>query len=970
MDPKDLTPAQCVLLTVHLASESNIKALHTFTPSRLDALDPELVLRILLTYLPEALDPREYTNYVEEVASRLYVNIDREDVEVNTSPVKDISDAQAQKRVKKLHLLKIQPPSFPPHAPKDLLTWFLCHRAYRIDEETGLLNLVPALIEPFINRNDFIRTWYIAVVLPLLRMEIEYYPEDEKASMPLPEFEALSGRKGIDVLMSKASEAGAAGESAKLDNVGRDIKSLVGPWMYGHTERKRRRLDHDHEQERPNRSRSVEDVALGVRKIALEGVSDADKTGHDWEYMYRWLVHHAVDNFELVSRAVEEWEGPGDVDLGGFDRGGVHYLDEEEQQKLELQYAQAAFASCYAAQANSPETVQKAHDILARLAELLEFIPPPDLATSVDSLPRIERHATKLDQSQTVADLLPDALLQPEHPLTTPRLETYMLLQMMVYSAYQFSGLGYPLSLVNVARLHFYSTPEEQIDVLTRILRHLSKNGSRRDDTQWTADRAKLLWLWNWGIEPEENDNLNEGSGVLGKIPKETFEEEMLKTFVDTSCFELINSLYISNSAQLSPSRVEQIVLDKAMEAYDSASNGNRTRGGMKRANDIITAFRPRYPNSTKFQEAGALISATHALSFYSLTLQHGVPFQPVSIRVSHDPISLISKVLEQNPRSYTKLDDLIEIARNLVSAGLHSNEDDETAFNNSKEADPEALGKRRKDAERRVTFMAIQAALSEHDFETAYSYIVSRLTPSGADIDGPNDDRRPRHQKTSSRSKNDPDDDISWRAAFLAGRYRPQESAPTLRRLEQRTELLSLALLLAPGSALTEILAAWRRCEEEMTSLQLAQQQEEDEFDDRADKRMSSGSSALPGNFTVGGEQPQLILNQKRREMGRMGAANRGNDETPLSMFDLTRNAARAFSKNAFPLQGAARSSGEQERSMEASTGSLGSERPTSPSERVRKRDMVANAASGALASGLGWVLGATPNQGQGQER
>lgn len=349
--------------------------------------------------------------------------------------------------------------------------------------------------------------------------------------------------------------------------------------------------------------------------------------------------------------------------------------------------------------------------------------------------------------------------------------------------------------------------------------------------------------------------------------------------------------------------------------------------------------------------------------------MQHGVPFQPVSIRVSHDPISLISKVLEQNPRSYAKLDDLVGIARNLVSAGLQYDEEDEHDLNGSDSTDAEVIARRRKDAERRVTFMAIEAALQEDDFETAYSYIVSRLTPSGADISGPNDERRPKHKKSSSRAKNNTDDDISWRAAFLAGRYRSAGSSPpTLRRLEQRTELLSLALLLAPGSALTEILAAWRRCEEEMTSLQLAQQQAEEEFDDRADKRLSGGSSALPGNFTVGGEQPSLILNQKRREMGRMGAASRGNDDTPLSMFDLTRNAARAFSKNAFPLQGAARGSGEYERSMEGSTGSLGSERPTSPDDgqRVRKRDMVANAASGALASGLGWVLGATPNQQQ----
>lgn len=94
---------------------------------------------------------------------------------------------------------------------------------------------------------------------------------------------------------------------------------------------------------------------------------------------------------------------------------------------------------------------------------------------------------------------------------------------------------------------------------------------------------------------------------------------------------------------------------------------------------------------------------------------------------------------------------------------------------------------------------------------------------------------------------------------------------------------------------------------------------------------------------------------------MGRMGAASgRGNDETPLSMFDLTRNAAKAFSKNAFPLGGdvsAARTSAEHNRSIEQSHVGLPSD-----SERVRKRDMVANAVSGGIVSGLGWVLGATP--------
>lgn len=355
-------------------------------------------------------------------------------------------------------------------------------------------------------------------------------------------------------------------------------------------------------------------------------------------------------------------------------------------------------------------------------------------------------------------------------------------------------------------------------------------------------------------------------------------------------------------------------------------------------------------------------------MSFYSLTLQHGVPFQPVSIRVSQDPLGLVGKVLEQNSGAYTQLDDLVGIGRNLVAAGLVKIESDEEVD----ESTSITLEERQKDAERRVTFMAIEAALREDDFETAYSYIVNRLTPSGAEISAP--------LANSTKKGTDAADDTSWRAAFLAGRYRPAASSPpSLRRLEQRTELLSLALLLAPTSALTEILAAWRRCEEETSALQKEQAAEEEEFDDRADRRFSA--SALPGNFTVQGEQPALLMGQKRREMGRMGAATAASggkggagDEAPVSMFDLTRSAAQAFSRNAFPLRASTTSSSAgkgMERSfpggsgMEESTGSLGGSE-----ERVRKRDMVANAASGALASGLGWMLGATPaNQQQHQQ-
>jgi hypothetical protein len=550
MDVNSLSRAHCILLAVHLASESNITALHSFTPKRHDVLDTELVLRILLTYLPEALDPREYANYVEELATHLYLNLDREDVEVSAGPIKDISEEEAKKQVRKLKLVNIKPANWPKHGPSDVLSQFLVHRAQRIDQETGLIELLPKLLEPHLSRNPFLRTWYISVVLPLLRMEVEYYPGDETVAMPLVEFEAMDGKKGVELLLSRSSRNQTPEEkTAARENVSRDIKSLLGPWMYGHTERKRRKLDpgpylseaqdetdRDKQEEREgNDGKDLSQTTQRLRKISLAGINSDAKTGHDWEHVFNWMVQQAADDLGLVAGAIDGWDGPGDVDLGGFDQT-VQYLDEEVQVKLELQYAQASFASCYVAQADAEETIQNAHAILARLAELLDFVPPPDLATSVDALPKIARHAIKLEGSRTAADLLPDALFRPEHPLTTPRLETYMLLQMMVYSAYQFSGLHHPLSLISVTKLHFYATADEQLDTLRKILRGLSKSGSRKDESQWVADRAKLLWLWHWGIEADPEETSHEGSGVLGKIPRDAFETEMLKLFTETSC--------------------------------------------------------------------------------------------------------------------------------------------------------------------------------------------------------------------------------------------------------------------------------------------------------------------------------------------------------------------------------------------------------------------------------------------------
>lgn len=342
------------------------------------------------------------------------------------------------------------------------------------------------------------------------------------------------------------------------------------------------------------------------------------------------------------------------------------------------------------------------------------------------------------------------------------------------------------------------------------------------------------------------------------------------------------------------------------------------------------------------------------------MTLQHGVPFQPVSIRVHEDPISLIEKVLDQNPKSYTKLDDLLFIGRNFVASGLLSN------LSEDKEHGSTVI------AERRIISMAVSSALASDDFGTAYSYILTRLTPSSL---------LPSSSSDTATTTSPVKEDISWRAAYNAGRYRSPttstepELTSQINSLSQRMELLSLALILAPSAdPLPEVLGAWRRCDEEMTVLRNREFQEAEEWDQRGDLQSTAGGpTTVPGGFGPTDRELDAYENAQRHQRksrpSYYDGPSRGGDgaEAPMGLFDVARGAARAFSKNLTPLQQLQQHRQEQqhpqvatEEKAEGEGGELS--RSTESLERVRKRDVVSNMVTGGLASGIGWVLGAQP--------
>ncbi|KAL8920753.1 MAG: hypothetical protein Q9208_006083 [Pyrenodesmia sp. 3 TL-2023] len=359
-------------------------------------------------------------------------------------------------------------------------------------------------------------------------------------------------------------------------------------------------------------------------------------------------------------------------------------------------------------------------------------------------------------------------------------------------------------------------------------------------------------------------------------------------------------------------------------------------------------------------------------MSFYSLTLQHGVPFQPVNIRASKDPMGLIEKILEQNPRSYAKLDDLIEIGQNLVRSGLDSARITAPSTEPTETADlGQDQSQQLAESSRRITSMAIEAALSEGDFDTAYSYIVNRLSPTVLTSPSQTPGSQQDAESTSA------EDDISWRAAYLAGRFSPSRtspSQPSLRRLEQRLELLSLSLLLAPPLYLPEILQVWRAVESDLAALLAREAAEEDQWNSKGD-RVNMSTATVPGGFAPSAAEIDKAANQKPRRQSRATAAA-ANEEAPMGLFDVARGAAQAFSKNAFPLRvgaatttaaaNAAASGDGKVKARPLSMGGSDESESETKAERLRKRDMVANAVTGGLASGIGWVIGA-PAPGKG---
>ncbi|KAK5046802.1 hypothetical protein LTR84_007156 [Exophiala bonariae] len=883
-DVSRLTDPQVLLQAVQLASTSDLDRLLHLHRLRQNILSTTVIYRILLSFYPvNQLKLSDLATFLLSLQDPARDALLTNEFKVDPS----ISALSRKDALRRCRLLTLRPNHHHTiFGSENALANFVLNWSYRVQSVGGIQPLL-TFVEPFLDHDPALRLWYSSCLVPAVRLQYDFYPDSED-TIGLQEFQSLSGVPGVKTLLHNADMT----HDPTL--IARDLGDVVTPWVHGTSEWKRRRVEPE----------------------------PAEDTGSEWDSVNQWLLSASAENFVATGKAYLQWNGPKPTESDP---------DSRIEKALLAGFAQTGLAIIYAGSELSKEALVVSQNVVAKVARIAGELPLDSTSTSPD----ITLDGT-LAQSLKESDLLPTVLLRPENPFTQVKKSSLDLIQGLLLTADHLLQFDLPAPISTLAKICLFGSERQQKDELGRILQRFS--GSSRSQVDWVSAWHRLHWSRRWTSQ-DTSDYDGTQYGLLSKMSSEELDARILDAALNSGQFEAVAKIYFdAGTPRLPVAEIETHVADAILRAYDNAADGNRERGGLRPAYEMLKFFRLKLPQSSKLEDIDHLIKATHRLSFYRLNLSHGIPFRPVAIRVQKNPINLVAKVLEQDPKSYTKLDDLLEIGRSLVLAHLPSRMVTDDAL------DPLGLGQFQ--AEHEITRLAIEAALRSNDFDTAYSYITTRL---------------------STGTSSDYHDDISWRAAYAAGKYRPSATPKSLdariENLSRRMELLSRALVLAPvGDSLAEILGTWRRHEEEMAALREEGVQEERASDARAD-------ADLPGAFGL--DDRELDAAESQRAMARRAwpGATPGlsyEEHAPMGLFDVAKGAASALRKSSFFPLGSTGLQDLQIRDAAMSSTQHGFDvrdsAPGSPptGERVRKRDQVTNMVTSGIVSGMGWVLGA----------
>lgn len=517
--PRNSIRARVILQAVKLSSDAQIPSIRQLIVRHPDILKLELVLRILLTYLPESIEPESYLDLLRYLV--------QDDVGATVSNTQDsseleyeFSDFEARERVRQLHLLPLAPLQHSDDKSVDAFTLFLLHRAFRIDAETGSIPLVAQLVEPFLGHSRYLRTWAVSILLPLLRLDYVYYPSDGP-TYSLETFEKLNGNAGVQSLLSKAAQAKTEGSKTE---VGRDIRGLVGPWICGQNLNKRRKME----------SSSWRRSSIGAQTVGKPNATDDELfTTGSWSDVNEWLLELAIRDYAQAVQVVEQWDGPKDLDYGDWSDNSEE-LDNEASQVLQIQYGQAALSTIYATKSATLDTVVGSHRILRKISELPNLRLPPDLDNLDVNM--VDEISHEYLGSLSSSHLLHNALLRAHNPLTSPMIPAVSLLFFVLASSHILQSHDFSKSCRDLLDLAVFAGEGDQLTELRRLLHTIQSTG--RSQPSWDSIRHQVLWLHDWAYQASDSKSRAsvQPRGLFCKVQLAAIENELLKAMLASSC--------------------------------------------------------------------------------------------------------------------------------------------------------------------------------------------------------------------------------------------------------------------------------------------------------------------------------------------------------------------------------------------------------------------------------------------------
>lgn len=472
-DDDSLSAARIVLLACELCSSPDFEGLQVLQQRYPKVLGPELCCRILLTFVSGNEHPRQLLPILKQL--RGVSSGDALRKATDTSSIEKLNDTDVYRKLRRLYLHQLRSIDSASPGSDDIVARFVIQLAYNIDADTGNLPAVLELVEPFIENNEFLRQWLITTLLPLVRLDYEYYPEGG-SGLSLETFHDLGRSEGLGTLLRTARSESGEGKRS----IGRDLRGLVGPWMYGERPLKRRKLSQNF--------RRASITSQG-RDPALEDSG--------WQLVNEWLLNISLEDHGLAARAISSWNGPGDVDLGGYEHRA--HLPENGANDLSMRYGQTALATVLATSDTSAEGLQNSWRTLERVANIVKIDLPRWL--DVESIPGDCSMLPENIVKSSRTDLSNIHLLEPMNAITWPSAESLSFMGAILTSVRLLMNdlhCDQRWSCRSVMDLCLFSSEQVQRQVLHKTLQSLSRMS--RVETDWRRIREIVLWLSRWSL--------------------------------------------------------------------------------------------------------------------------------------------------------------------------------------------------------------------------------------------------------------------------------------------------------------------------------------------------------------------------------------------------------------------------------------------------------------------------------------